>query len=347
MHGPFQFIGNGFIMWIFGDGEYQARILAATMGTAMVIMPFLLRKQLGTYRRARRGGVHLLLADAALLQPLHARGHLHRVLDARHRHLHVALHGDAEEQVPLPDWPASWPALFLHEGDDVHDGRRVHLLLRLHVVAMHVAEQDPREVAGHAAMCSTSLLSFALMLTALDPRHRLAVLRELAREIRPRRAAARGEPAHRHGVARPAACTPRRPELRHSASATTWRNRAEEGRNHHIADAEFDRGDDLDLRPHRHRRRDRPALEAEDLGDRRRRASGCPYFLLSTTFFTNMDGRLKPDGFFSVIWGSLDYWISQQDVRRGNQPDYYYFITIPVYEFLPLDPLARGGGCTT
>ncbi len=48
MHGPFQFIGNGFVMWIFQDGEFQARILAATMGTAMVFMPFLFRKQLGT-----------------------------------------------------------------------------------------------------------------------------------------------------------------------------------------------------------------------------------------------------------------------------------------------------------
>ncbi|HYM14994.1 MAG TPA: hypothetical protein VEZ14_05505, partial [Dehalococcoidia bacterium] len=55
-----------------------------------------------------------------------------------------------------------------------------------------------------------------------------------------------------------------------------------------------------------------------------------PYVLLYTTFFTNMPG------FFSGIWGSMDYWISQQDVRRGNQPDYYYFITIPVYEFMPL-----------
>jgi uncharacterized protein (TIGR03663 family) len=48
MHGPFQFIGNGFVMWIFNDGEFQARILAAAMGTAMVFMPWLLRKHIGT-----------------------------------------------------------------------------------------------------------------------------------------------------------------------------------------------------------------------------------------------------------------------------------------------------------
>ena len=55
-----------------------------------------------------------------------------------------------------------------------------------------------------------------------------------------------------------------------------------------------------------------------------------PYVLLYTTFFTNLDG------FFSGIWGSLDYWLAQNDVRRGNQPQYYYALLTPLYEFLPL-----------
>ena len=55
-----------------------------------------------------------------------------------------------------------------------------------------------------------------------------------------------------------------------------------------------------------------------------------PFVLLYTTGFTNMAG------FKSGIWGSLDYWLGQQFVRRGDQPDYYYFMTTPVYEFLPL-----------
>ncbi len=55
-----------------------------------------------------------------------------------------------------------------------------------------------------------------------------------------------------------------------------------------------------------------------------------PFVLLFTTFFTNMNG------FFSGIWGSLDYWLAQQDVRRGNQPGYYYALMTPLYEFLPL-----------
>ena len=54
------------------------------------------------------------------------------------------------------------------------------------------------------------------------------------------------------------------------------------------------------------------------------------YVLLFTTFFTN------PAGFWTGIWGSTDYWIEQQSVRRGEQPIFYYFMLLPVYEFLTL-----------
>jgi len=61
-----------------------------------------------------------------------------------------------------------------------------------------------------------------------------------------------------------------------------------------------------------------------------------PFVLLYTTGFQN------PGGFWTGIWGSLDYWLQQQFERRGDQPDYYYFIQLPVYEFLPLI-FATGG----
>ncbi|MDI6858414.1 MAG: TIGR03663 family protein [Dehalococcoidia bacterium] len=51
---------------------------------------------------------------------------------------------------------------------------------------------------------------------------------------------------------------------------------------------------------------------------------------LYTSFFTNADG------FWSGAWGSLDYWLGQQGARLGDQPSYYYFMLLPVYEFLPL-----------
>ncbi|MBC6935624.1 MAG: TIGR03663 family protein [Chloroflexi bacterium] len=54
------------------------------------------------------------------------------------------------------------------------------------------------------------------------------------------------------------------------------------------------------------------------------------YVFFFTTVFTNMTG-------LAGIYTSLDYWLEQQAVRRGNQPQYYYLVVImPFYEFLPL-----------
>ena len=54
------------------------------------------------------------------------------------------------------------------------------------------------------------------------------------------------------------------------------------------------------------------------------------WLLLFTTFFTNVVGL------GSGMWQSLGYWIVQQDVSRGDQPWYYYFLLAPIYETLPL-----------
>ncbi len=54
------------------------------------------------------------------------------------------------------------------------------------------------------------------------------------------------------------------------------------------------------------------------------------FALLFTTFFTN------PLGLGTGIFGSISYWLAQQEVQRGGQPWYYYFLLLPMYEFLPL-----------
>jgi predicted membrane-bound mannosyltransferase/sugar lactone lactonase YvrE len=52
---------------------------------------------------------------------------------------------------------------------------------------------------------------------------------------------------------------------------------------------------------------------------------------LFTTMFTNSLGL------FTGLVGSLGYWIEQQAVQRGSQPQYYYVVVqIPIYEFLAL-----------
>jgi uncharacterized protein (TIGR03663 family) len=55
-----------------------------------------------------------------------------------------------------------------------------------------------------------------------------------------------------------------------------------------------------------------------------------PYAVLYTSFGTH------PEGFGSGIWESLDYWLDQHGVRRGDQPDFYYLVLLPAYEFLAL-----------
>ncbi len=54
------------------------------------------------------------------------------------------------------------------------------------------------------------------------------------------------------------------------------------------------------------------------------------FTLLFTSVFTN------PEGWASGAIGSLGYWLEQQEVARGNQPEFYYFFVVTFYEFLPL-----------
>ena len=53
------------------------------------------------------------------------------------------------------------------------------------------------------------------------------------------------------------------------------------------------------------------------------------WITLYTTFFTNFAG------IFTGMWQGMGYWIAQQEVARGNQPWYYYFVGLSVYEALP------------
>jgi predicted membrane-bound mannosyltransferase/DNA-binding beta-propeller fold protein YncE len=62
-----------------------------------------------------------------------------------------------------------------------------------------------------------------------------------------------------------------------------------------------------------------------------------------TTMFTNINGLA------TGMIGSLGYWLEQQGVRRGSQPQYYYLALImPFYEFLPVigSTLAMFSGVT-
>jgi predicted membrane-bound mannosyltransferase len=50
------------------------------------------------------------------------------------------------------------------------------------------------------------------------------------------------------------------------------------------------------------------------------------FVALYTSLFTNING------IGTGLFGSIGYWLAQQDVRRGDQPWFYYFILLPIYE---------------
>ena len=64
---------------------------------------------------------------------------------------------------------------------------------------------------------------------------------------------------------------------------------------------------------------------------------GTVWLVLFTSVFTNLQG------FFTGLWGSLGYWMAQQPVGRAGQPWHYYFLGLSTYEFL-IAALALGGG---
>ena len=58
------------------------------------------------------------------------------------------------------------------------------------------------------------------------------------------------------------------------------------------------------------------------------------FYLVWTALYTTMFTNLA--GIFTGSWQGMGYWVAQQDVARGNQPWYYYFVGLSVYELLPL-----------
>lgn len=59
------------------------------------------------------------------------------------------------------------------------------------------------------------------------------------------------------------------------------------------------------------------------------------FYAVFAFFFTSMFTNIN--GLATGMIGSLGYWLEQQGVRRGSQPQYYYLsLILPFYEFLPV-----------
>ena len=327
MHGPFQFIGNGFVMWILGDGDYQARVLAATMGTAMVAFPFLLRKQLGTFG-ALAAAMFIAFSPTLTYYSRFTREDIYTAFWVLGIVVFTWRYMATQKDHFLYLLAGFMVGLFLtKETSYMTVGAFVFFFefLFASYVANKIKAKRPEMAEWQHVGLTLLLIPFAWAVAFgwifLEDWRKKYDMDELPAE---------GSVF----IVMASLALPMYAAILQIPLGNEWRNRAEEGLNSHVADAEFKFamiaifgliGLSIAL----------GMLWKPKVWGIAAACFWVPYFLLSTTFFSNMDG-IKPDGFFSVIWGSLDYWMGQQDVRRGNQPDNYYFITIPVYEFLPL-----------
>ncbi len=321
MHGPFQFIGSGFVMWIFGTGDYQARIMAATMGTGMVLMPWLLRKQLGT-AGALASAAFIAFSPTLLYYSRFTREDIYAAFWTLGIVIFLWRYLTSRDEKWLFLAAGFLAGLFLtKETSAATVGAFLGFLDYL--VAVHLADQM------RAKSKSTSDIEYGVNTVGLLFAAPFIIL--LWPLIADWRKKYDLEEMPAAGVALLVLGTLAAPMYAAFVQlplGDKWGLRSGNP-DLHVAEAEKTLAYatvivligasaviGVLLRP-------RTWLIAAG-------AFWVPVVLLSTTFFTN------PPGFMSVIWGSFDYWISQQDVARGNQPIYYYFITIPVYEFLPL-----------
>jgi uncharacterized protein (TIGR03663 family) len=331
MHGPFQFIGNGFMMWIFGDGDYQARILAATMGTGLVLLPLLLRKQLGRFG-ALAAAAFIAISPTLLYYSRFTREDIYTAFWTLGMVVFAWRYMTSRQNKWLYLTVGFMAGSFLTK-ETTFMTAAAFIFFFMFLFAGHIADKV------RATRLEMSHVQYVALTVGLIPAAPfIAIGWPFIQGWREKYALGEMPPEADLIVAMGSLALPMYaagvqllPNL-----GKEWRNRSQDSGNYHIADPEF-----------------KVAMAsvfsfialsfAIGLSWRPKVwaiAAACfwvPFILLSTTFFSN------PAGFFSVIWGSLDYWLSQQDVRRGNQPDYYYFITIPVYEFLPLVLSIAGG----
>jgi predicted membrane-bound mannosyltransferase/DNA-binding beta-propeller fold protein YncE len=341
MHGPFQFIGPGTVMWILGDGDYQARVLAASMGTGMVALPFLLRKQLGTFG-ALAASLFIATSPTLTYYSRFIREDIYTAFWVFGMVVFAWRYMSEQKNLYLYLLAGFTAGLFLtKETSYMTVGIFVFFFefLFASYVAKKIRAKNPRMEEWQFVGLTLLLIPLAWIIAFgwifFDDWRRKYDLDEMPAEATLL-------------VVMGSLSLPMYAAILQIPLGMTWRNRAEEALDSHVAPAEFGFavttifgliGLSIAL----------GTLWKPKVWAIAAAFFWVPVILLSTTFFSNtapiqrFDGwfilgdlPLRPDGFFSVIWGSLDYWISQQDVRRGNQPDNYYFITIPVYEFLPL-----------
>ncbi len=322
MHGPFQFIGNGFMMWIFGDGDYQSRILAASMGTGLVLLPFLFRNQIGRIG-ALAAAAFIAFSPTLLYYSRFTREDIYTAFWTFGMVIFAWRYMASRENKWLY-LTAGFMAGSFCTKETTFMHAVAFIFFFMYLFAGHIADKIRATRPDMSALQYTGLTLLAIPGGLL-----LAVLWPFTKDWRAKYKLDELPPEASLVIVMGTLALPQYAAGVQLLLGKAWMNRSQDPGNSHINSAEQTLAvvSVLGLMV---------LAIAIGLAWRPRVwaiAAACfwvPFVLLSTTFFSN------PPGFFSVIWGSLDYWLSQQDVRRGNQPDYYYFITLPIYEFLPL-----------
>lgn len=321
MHGPFQFIGNGIVMAIIGDGDYQGRVLAAVMGTAMVGMPFLFRKQLGTWG-AIAAAAFIAISPTLMYYSRFTREDIYTAFWNFGLVIFVWRYIASQENKFLY-LSAGFMAFSFLTKETAFMTVGSFIIFLDYMFAMHLADKirAKREMSTAQYMATVAgLVPIAWIVAIAWP---------FIDELRQKYDLDEMPPSAVLVLVLGTLAIPQYAPFVQIVMGTTWQNRAGEFGNLHIHPDErqlaytavfFFIGASSAI----------GMLWRPKIWLFAAAAFWIPYILLSTTFFSN------GAGFFSMIWGSADYWISQQEVARGNQPEYYYFVTIPVYEFLPL-----------
>jgi predicted membrane-bound mannosyltransferase/sugar lactone lactonase YvrE len=331
MHGPFQFICNGFIMLIFGDGDFQGRILAATMGTGLVLLPFLLRKQLGTFG-ALATSLFIAFSPTLLYYSRFTREDIYTafwtfgIVAFTWRYL-------ASKQDRFLFLTAAFLAFSFCTKETTFMTAGAFIVFVDYMLALRIADK----IREHSTMSDARYIALTVGLIPVAWLIALGwpFLQDWRAKYGLDEMPAEGNLLIVMGVLS-APMYAGAVQFTPGVFGAEWRNRAGDNSNSHVASQEWTvaittvvfmigLSAALGLLW-------KPKVFAI--------AAACfwvPVVVLSTTFFSN------GAGFMSVVWGSMDYWISQQAVARGNQPEYYYFMTIPVYEFLTLTLAVAAG----
>jgi uncharacterized protein (TIGR03663 family) len=334
MHGPFQFFGTAFIYVLFGASDYTARILPALLGTALIGVPFLLRRHLGSSGALIAAGL-IAFSPTLLYFSRFARNDIYigvwtlglavclwrYIEEGRHRYLYIAAGllalSFATKEVTflnaaifiafLDLWMAQILANRIREHHDLDPVLTPFLFLALVPFAWAIValwpfvSEERRERIGLGERPRAA--DFLLILGTLTL---------------PQFAAAIQVPLEGLGIVK---------EADWSRELFTINLGPFSGHEHVTREEYTGFLTVLVLIAS-------TAVIGLRWNWRSWLIAGAIFYvvfgLLYSTFLTN------PDGFGSGMWNSLDYWLEQQGERRGGQPFYYYLVLLPAYEYLPL-----------